>query len=157
MKRILVLLLIPFLFTGCSDAQTAGNKKDKEKNPVVAENAPKPKVDIKVNKVFDDKGNLVRYDSTYVWTYSNIEGDSVVVNADTVLSEFKPLFEKQFPDFKIPETGDFLFGDSTLYYDFFSPDYFYQRWQQSLKESERLFREMDSLKNKFFQQNYPGL
>jgi hypothetical protein len=157
MKRILFLLLIPFLFSGCSDAQTAGNKKDKEKAPVVTENTPKPKVDIKVNKVFDENGNLVKYDSTYVWSYSNIKGDSVTVNADSVLSEFRPFINDRFPDFKTPDFNDFMFSDSSFYRNFFSPDYFYDRWQQSLKESERMFREMDSLKNLFFQQNYPGL
>ena len=157
MKRIMFLLMIPFLFVGCSDAQSTGKKEKNEKDKVVTENVAKPKVDIKVNKVYDDNGNLVRYDSTYVWTYSNIEGDSVTINADTLLSEFKPLFNDRFPDFKTPGFNDFIFNDSIFYRDFFSPDYFYDRWQQSLKESEKMFREMDSLKNMFFQKNYPGL
>ena len=156
MKRIVFLLMLPFLFVGCSDAQT-GKKGEKDNDKVVAENVVKPKVDIKVNKVYDDNGNLVRYDSTYVWTYSNVEGDSVTINADTLLSKFKPLFNDRFPDFKTPGFNDFIFNDSTFYRDFFSPDYFYDRWQKSLKESEKMFWEMDSLKNSFLQRNYPGL
>ena len=157
MKRILFLILVPFLFTGCSDAQSTGNKKNKDNKPAVTEKAVKPKVDIKVNKVFDKNGNLVKYDSTYVWTYSNINGDSVTVNADTVLSEFRPFFDEQFPDINMPGVDDFLYSDSSFYQNFFMHDYFFDRWQHSQKESERIFREMDSLKNMFFQRNYPGL
>ncbi len=156
MKRILFVLLIPFLLTGCGNAQST-EKQQKKEEKTKAENAVKPKVDIKVNKVFDDKGNLIGYDSTYVWSYSNIQGDSVTVDADTVFSEFKPLFDEQFKGFAMPGFNNLMFNDSTFYHDFFTPDYFYDRWQQSLKESERMFREMDSLKNMFFKKNYPGL
>jgi hypothetical protein len=157
MKRILFLLIIPFLLTGCSDAQTAGEAKKKDRNTTAAQENVRPKVDIKVNKVYDDNGNLIRYDSTYVWSYSNVEGDSVTVVPDSIMYEFKPFIHRQFPDFEMPEFNDFLFTDSAFYHDFFTPDYFYDRWRKSMMETDRIFREMDSLKNLFFQRSYPGL
>lgn len=32
---------------------------------------PQPKTDIKVRKQFDDRGQLMRYDSVYTWSYSS--------------------------------------------------------------------------------------
>jgi len=100
---------------------------------------------------------VIRYDSTYVWSYSNVEGDSVTVVPDSIMYEFKPFIHRQFPDFEMPEFNDFLFTDSAFYHDFFTPDYFYDRWRKSMMETDRIFREMDSLKNLFFQRSYPGL
>jgi len=157
MKRMLFLMLMPFLLIGCSNAQSTNKGEKAGKNMQAGESANKPKVEIKVNKVYDDNGNLVGYDSTYVWSYSNVEGDSVFVNPDTLMFEFRPYFYEHFPDFKLPESEDIFFNDSAFYQDFFMPDYFYERWQQSLRESDRVFREMDSLKNIFFKEHYPGL
>ena len=150
-------MLIPFWLTGCSNAQISDKDNKKAKITEYQEDTIKPKVDIKVNKIYDDQGNLIRYDSTYVWSYSNNEGDSVSVLPDSILFEFKPFIHQQFPDFEIPDFNDFLYTDSAFYHDFFMPDYFYDRWRKSLMETDRMFREMDSLKNLFFQKSYPGL
>ncbi len=158
MKRITLFLLIPFLLTGC-EAQTG--EKAKKENPVISENLipqnVKPKVDIKVNKKYDEEGNLIGYDSTYTWSYSTIHGDSTFVNADSVYSEFSPLFNRQFPGFDNSFKNGFFDMDSLFYNDFLSPDYFYKRWHKELIEQENEFRRMDSLKNEFFKNRYPGL
>ena len=40
-------------------------------NDTTAINGVKPTIKIKVNKIYDENGNVVGYDSTYVWSYSN--------------------------------------------------------------------------------------
>ncbi len=158
MKRIVFFLFFPLLFAGCQ----AQNDKEPEKEnsgipDIIAQNNIKPKVDIRVNKKYDDKGNLIGYDSTYSWSYSTIQGDSANINADTVFSEFRPLFDKHFPEFSSPFKNEFFGVDSLFYNDFLSPDYFYDWWHRDLIEQEKTFRRMDSLKNEFFNQHYPGL
>jgi hypothetical protein len=41
----------------------------------------KPKVAIKVNRRFDEKGNLIGFDSTYTSYYSNISGDTAQMDS----------------------------------------------------------------------------
>ena len=159
MKRIVIFLVFPLLFTACN-AQT--DKKAGKGELAISSEKPipqnvKPKVDIKVNKKFDEDGNLIGYDSTYTWSYSSIQGDSAFVNADSVYSEFSPLFKQQFPDIGNSFKNGFFGMDSLFYNDFLSPDYFYQRWHKELLEQENEFRRMDSLKNEFFKRQYPGL
>ncbi len=158
MKRIVIFLVFPLLFTACK-AQT--DKKADKGDSVISENLipqnVQPKVDIKVNKKYDEDGNLIGYDSTYTWSYSTIQGDSTFINADTVYSEFSPLFNQQFPEFDNSFKRGFFDMDSLFYNDFLSPDYFYKRWHKELLEQENEFRRMDSLKNEFFKRQYPGL
>ena len=156
MKKLVLLLVIPFLMVSCS-AQTNAEKNGEKKQEVKKElNANEPKVDIKVNKVYDENGNLVGYDSTYVWSYTNEQGDSVIVNPDSVLYQFKPFIGSNFPEFFRDYDQEFL-GDSLFYQDFMAPDYFMNRWEDEMSRMSQMMREMDSLKELFLQQHYPAL
>jgi len=59
-----VMLLMVMIFAGAMiSAQTITDTVSIEHG--------KPHVNIKVNKVYDENGNMAGYDSTYVWSYSN--------------------------------------------------------------------------------------
>jgi len=70
-----------------------------------------PKVEIKVNKEKDDKGNIIRFDSTYSysWHSENMNQESM----DSIFKEFK--MNSHFKDFF---KNDF-FGSDFLDHDFF--------------------------------------
>jgi len=156
MKKLILLLVIPFLMVSCN-AQTSSDGNVTENRQTKKElNANQPKVDIKVNKVYDENGNLIGYDSTYVWSYTNEYGDSVMVNPDSVLNQFKPVIGSNFPEFFKDYDQEF-FGDSLFYYDFMAPDYFMNRWEEEMSRMSRMMREMDSLKELFLKQHYPAL
>jgi hypothetical protein len=64
-----------------------------------------PKVDVKVNKKFDERGNLIQYDSSYSIIYSSPDTDIQFFNLenDSIFSQFKNNmmgndFFKGFPD-----------------------------------------------------------
>ena len=67
---ILALLLSLALF-GC-------NGQTKNEKMAIQTDTIQPKTDIRVNREYDKNGNLIRYDSTYSYYYSNIEGDTVI-------------------------------------------------------------------------------
>lgn len=158
MKRLFLIFLAPLFITACnSQNQKSNDKSDTtnvQKDTVVQ---IKPKVDIKVNRKYDDKGNLVGYDSTYMWSYSNPAGDTVSVKADSVLTGFRPLFDQNFPGMINPSADQLFFNDSTLYYDFLEPDYFFNRWDQQYHNMYKQFRQMDSLKQNYFKKHFPNL
>lgn len=154
MKKIVIIFAIPLLFLSCS-----GQGQQKDLNNKAQSNIEKnePRAEIKVNKIYDDEGNMVRYDSTYVWSYSNVAGDSVFVDVDSVMSRFQPFMDAKnrfyFPFF---HTEPFI-QDSIFYYDFLDNDYFMHRWENSMESMTDMMREMDSLKSQFFRENYPAL
>ena len=155
MKRILMFLSVLLLFTACN-GQTENKSQTAKSDTTAVAGQSMPKVVIKVNKIYDDSGKVIGYDSTYSWSYSNISGDSVLtVNPDSLFSEFKPLLKHEFPEF-LPDK-DFLTNDSLFYNGFFKQDYFFDRWYKQMEETEKMLRRMDSLKNSFLYMNYPGL
>ncbi len=158
MKTLAWILVIPVMLASCN-AQTGNKNDNKNENQPEMGNVMKnkPKVDIQVNKKYDDNGNLIGYDSTYTWTYSNMTGDTVSVDADSVITHFMPNVGMNFPELNDPFFNDVFMNDTTLYNHFFNPNYYQDVWGQQNKEMNRIFREMDSLKSAFFNQHYPGL
>ncbi len=61
-SKFFIVFLAMFFMYSCTKAQ-------KEEFT----NTNKPKVHIDVKKEYDDKGNIVRYDSTYSWFWSNVD------------------------------------------------------------------------------------
>ena len=91
---ILVLLILTVCFLGANAQQKQSKPEEKSI----------------VNKEFDENGNLIKYDSTFVWSWS---GDSA--------------FQFEFPenDFNFPDFGE-MFSDSVFshHFEFFSDSSF---------------------------------
>lgn len=92
-----------------------------------------PQSNITVNKEYDENGNLIRYDSTYSWSYSNIRNDTLV--NDTIIYGNKEFFDRKdfFPDIPFFDDEDFfndrffsdsLFADRSFFDDFFNEKFF---------------------------------
>jgi hypothetical protein len=153
MKRIIIFLLV-FSITGCEiqekDKQTA---KDIQKTDTIIK--PKEKWDVK--KEYDEFGNLIKYDSVYSWSYSNIKGDSLKVNLDSVMDSFQLHFQN-WSNYKMNDYFSYFpKRDSLFMNDFFMEDYFFKNWQSHHFEFEKIMKKMDSSRNAFLKKVYPGL
>lgn len=151
-KWITMFIAISLIFSGCNGQEI---KKDINKNnadsTLISENQPKE--DIKVNKEYDKDGNLIRYDSTYTYYYSNIDGNKAA--GDSIFNNFRSMFENRYPFSTKPYFDDLFFEDSLLHYDFYKKDFFHERFMQNMQRMDRMFWEMDSIKNKFFMEQFP--
>ncbi len=147
MKRIWMLFIVVTLILSSCDGQEKPIKNDQSS---ALKNAPKE--DIKVNREYDEDGNLIRYDSTYTYFYSNIENDTIA--EDSIFTNFKNMFELQYPFSYKPYFNNFFFRDSLMKYDFYKEDFFTERFRQNMEQTEKIFQEMDSVKNKFFNEQF---
>lgn len=154
MKKTLIMTIIGIFAMGCSSAQQPENKKE---NPGSENFVTKPEVRWEVNKETDENGNVVRYDSTYTWSWSDNDGASTKLDVDSVMRSFRQHFDRHLPDYWGHGMWDPLHRDSTFYEDFFNDDFFHNQWQQNQIEMEKMFRQMDSLRNSFFDEHYPGI
>ncbi|MCB0753709.1 MAG: hypothetical protein KDC52_19710, partial [Ignavibacteriae bacterium] len=143
MQRIISGILFLFLICGCSSKKINGQKENQD-----SLSTNKPQTKIIVNKEYDDKGNLVNFDSSYSYYYSNMENDSTF--GDTAYHSFQDEFFNSFPNIQKPFLDDMFFEDSLLTYDFYKDDFFSKRFQFNNKRFEKLFEKMDSVKNKFY-------
>lgn len=137
-----MLSIVMFACKGQEAENKSSNETEKKEENV------KPQTSVVVNKEYDEDGNLVRYDSTYTYYYSNIEGDEKL--ADSLFNEFKTYFHSKYPFSYKPFFNDLFFEDSLLQYDFYKNDFFEERFKLNMERMEKLFQEMDSIKNEFF-------
>jgi hypothetical protein len=136
-----LVVVFAMFFSSC-EAQ----KKEKEDNKT--QNTPK--TNIIVNKEYDDNGNLIRYDSTYTYYYSNIEENPEL--KDSILDVFKNTFNEKYFFSDEPFFENLFFNDSLMMYDFYKEDFFTKRFHDNMQMMEQLFMQMDSVKNSFFLQ-----
>jgi hypothetical protein len=112
----------------------------------------KPKTSIKVNKEFDKDGNLIRYDSTYSYSYSNNDIDPLL--SDSVLNAFKDQFNKSYFFSNEPYFQHYFFNDSLMMNDFYKKDFFINRFRNNSQAMDSLFLKMDKLKNDYFDKQF---
>lgn len=122
------------------------NGRTENRDKSLSDNVPQK--NIVVNKEYDEKGNLIKYDSTYSYYYSNVKEDSHL--RDSIFQNFTDHFNQNYSFSKHPYFEDFFFQDTLLNYDFYKKDFFYERFKNNMSRMDSLFKEMDILKNDFF-------
>ena len=142
MIRIILFFIFVASFQGCNaqDQNTPLTGEDSLKN--------KPQTKIIVNKEYDENGNLVGFDSTYSYFYSNAKQDTLF--GDSTFAIFRDDFYNKFPLKQRPFLNDLFFEDSLLSYDFYKDDFFTKRFQLNRKRFDKLFEKMDSMKNNYY-------
>jgi hypothetical protein len=138
-------VVLALLLSSCdkdSNGQTAG-LKDNQRDSI-----NNPKVDIKVNRRFDEKGNMIGFDSTYTSYYSTASGDTAQM--DSLMGSFDRYFRSDHSSFFNKQFDPLFFNDSARYPDFFHDDYFMKRYELNDSYMRSMMERMDSIKNSFY-------
>ena len=150
MKQVLIYIITALLSWYNGYGQTDQKKAEKpgEKNV--------PKSNITVNKEYDENGNLISYDSTYSWSYSNVQNDTIL--NDTAIYGNREFFDHRdfFPDvpffdedfFNHRFLGDSLFYDRSFMDDFFNDRFFSDRFYgDKFSNDSTFFQDPPALKH----------
>lgn len=151
-------VVIAIFFLGVIISCDAQNKnKDHAVKSITTEKSEgtNPKIKTKVNKQYDSKGRIVKFDSTYSYYYSSKGFDSTKVVLDTVYKEFKMYYKDNLISNFNRQFNDIFLSDSLFKYDFLNEDYFRKRYELNEKKMNELFREMDSLKVSYLKMIHP--
>lgn len=152
MKKTVVILFLLFALTACNSQE-----KEKQESKEEVEIGIIPKAKWEVKKEYDEFGNLIKYDSLYTWKYSNVKGDSIEINLDSIMDTFRRHFEATSP-FKWDEYFSYFpKNDSLLNDDFFKKDYYLKNWERQDPELMEFIKQIDSSRNAFLKKYYPGL
>jgi hypothetical protein len=155
--KIAFVSVLAVLFFSCN-GQTQTKKEDGQLSSSKlnsTDTVNRPKINVNVNKRYDDKGRVVQFDSTYSYFYSS-PGGLTNLNNDSIFNSFQSFFNKSYPSIFKDQNRDIFFNDSLFKYDFFNDDYFFKRYQLNQKNFEGFYKRMDSLKQDFLQHNYPN-
>ena len=149
MKNWMIILLSFFTLISCN----AQDKKEEDnKSNKISTETNQPKIDYKVNKEYDENGNLIRLDSTYTYYYSNIDKDAMM--KDSILKKLNQHFNMK-DAFSSSFFEDFFREDNFIKDDFFQEDFFRGNLKRNHEMMNKMMQRMDSLKNQFFIEEFP--
>ena len=154
-RSISLVLIVATLATLSScdkntDRQSVLGKSD-DQAMVTNDSLNKPKVNVQVNKRYDEKGNLIGFDSTYSSFYSNVKGDTVKM--DSLINSFDRYFNSNHSFSFDRQFNPLFFNDSLRYPDFFHKDFFMRRYELNDEYLRETMERMDSIKNHFFSEH----
>ena len=145
-KTLWIFLASLFVMLSSCHESTKGQDNEALLQDSLSKN--KPKVNVKVNRHYDDKGNVIGFDSTYTSYYSNIEGDTG--RMDSLMKSFDSYFDKKHSNIFRNELHSLFFNDSAGYPDFFHNDFFLKRYETNDSYFRDMMNRMDSIKNRFY-------
>jgi hypothetical protein len=140
------------LLASCHENSNGQHASAKKKDLVAHDSLNKPKVNIKVNRHYDEKGNMIGFDSTYSSYYSNVRGDTM--RMDSMMNSFDLFFNRNHASQFNNQFNRLFFEDSLRYPDFFHNDFFLKRYELNDRYMRDMMHEMDSVKNKFYRDQH---
>ncbi|MCM4173340.1 hypothetical protein DHD32_17835 [Arenibacter sp. TNZ] len=149
MKKIVFTLLLGFMVTGCQ----AQNDRTKTIDDLVEKKTDslgvdEPKISWKVDKKYDEKGNVIGYDSIYSYSYNNLGNLAKGMNLDSIMNSMKFFSYDNFSSYREDQYLGRIFNeDSLLNVNPFFDDFFEKQRANNFSDMRQLFQQMDSLQN----------
>lgn len=151
MKRQLVLLFAVLSLAGCNGQEHKEKKKEEQ-----SEVSEKPKGSWKVNREFDENGNLVRYDSIYSYSSTDELEDFAEMDRDSIFKSFQSQFSRSFRGFDPIMEGGFFTSDSLFMKNFFADDFFENDFGQDFKDLDQMHKRMQAMQRRFLKRYHSG-
>jgi hypothetical protein len=142
------LIAALLILTSCHEQSSGQTGEKQSAKTATTDSLYKPKVNIKVNRHYDNKGNVVGFDSTYTSFYSNVQGDTS--RMDSLMSDFDMFFNRNHASGLNRNFNSLFFNDSLRYDDFFHNDFFMKRYELNDQFMRDMMQRMDSVKNEFY-------
>ncbi len=141
--------MIGLLSGSCNSQKNDTEKTEiKESEGTVVE---QPKGSWKVDKEFDDDGNLIRYDSIYSWSSNGKLNNLSTVDEDSLLQAFKSRFFTNFSDFKNNGFNDVFSKDSLFSKHYFNDDFFGSDFGKDYMDIDKITQQMIARQKKFLE------
>lgn len=160
MKKVAFSLFLALLVAGCNGQESHKNSKNDLAQVQKSTDTlnPKPKIQWKVNKKYDENGNVIGYDSIYSWSYSNRGNVPPEINADSIMQSFRSLSNDNFPSFWEDQDLDHMFPMDSIMNKNFSMDRFFNHGNfKDFPNMGQWMQQMDSLRNKMLEETYPQM
>ena len=149
MKKYILLSSLALLSIHCN----AQGSKDKKVETQKLENTitEEPKGNWKVNKEFDENGNLIQYDSIYSWSSENKFDNLSPETKDSLLQSFKSRFFTNFSGFKSEGFENIFSQDSLFSNHFFNDDFFVSPFGEDFMDIDFIRQQMITRQKEFLE------
>ncbi|MFD2099773.1 hypothetical protein [Flagellimonas iocasae] len=152
MKRTLLMLPTLLLIVSCH-GQEHQKEQIKESTDKMAQEEPEGTW--KVNREFDEDGNLIRYDSIYSWSSSNYDKNLAKIDRDSLLQSFTSRFSNGRSPFDEEGFNNFFADDSLFTQHFFSDDFFESKLGKDFMDLNQMQKHMEAMQHQFMKRYGP--
>ena len=111
----------------------------------------KPKGTWKVDKEFDENGNLIWYDSIYSWSSNDKFENLSSIDRDSLMQSFKSRFFTNFSGFENQGFETVFSQDSLFSKHFFTDDFFDSNFGNDFMDIDELTQQMITRQRKFLE------
>ena len=148
MKKHILLFMVGLLSISCNGQKNGQKKETNESDRKLVE---KPKGSWKVNKEFDEDGNLIRYDSIYSWSSNGKFDNLSMVDKDSLMQSFKSRFFANYSGFENEGFENVFSQDSLFSKRFFNDDFFGSNFGNDFMDIDKLRQQMIARQKKFLE------
>jgi hypothetical protein len=144
MKKYVLLCIVGLLIVSCRGQNQETEKKEEKL-------VEQPKGSWKVDKEFDENGNLIRYDSIYSWSSSNTYDKLSLSERDSLTQSFKSKFFTEFSEFENQGFEDVFSPDSLFSKRFFNDGFFESDFGSDFMGIDKIRQQMIARQKKFLE------
>ncbi|AOW19310.1 hypothetical protein [Urechidicola croceus] len=149
MKKYILLFTIGLLSVSCnSQNNDIKNTETKESDEKIVK---EPKGTWKVDKEFDENGNLIRYDSIYSWSSNDKYNNLSLSERDSLMQSYKSRFFTNFSGFENQGFEDVFSKDSLFSKHFFNDDFFGSDFGSDFMDIDKIRQQMIARQKKFLE------
>lgn len=149
MKKYILLAMVSLLCVSCNGQKNDIKNAEKKQNKTSV--AKQPKGSWKVDKEFDDNGNLIRYDSIYSWSSSSKVDNLSALEKDSLLQSFKSRFFTGFSRFENNGFDDVFSEDSLFSKHYFNDDFFDSEFGSDFMDIDKIRQQMIARQKRFLE------
>lgn len=150
MKKIALLSLISLVCFGCN-----GQEKKTEEDNQRQTLKEQPQGSWKVNREFDENGNLIRYDSIYSWSSTQNADDLAHMDRDSLFESFRSRFSRSFSYFGQDGFRNPFEEDSLFTKHFFEDDFFESPLGKDFMDLDKIHKRMEDMHKRFLERYAP--
>ncbi|MDL5512361.1 hypothetical protein QSE00_11080 [Arenibacter sp. M-2] len=147
MKKFVFTLLLGLILVACQAQDDRGpSKLELAERSTDSISRDTPKISWKVDKQYDEEGNVIGYDSIYSYSYSNLESLPKEMNLDSIMGAMKFFSEDNLYSFMEDHNlGRFMDIDSLMGRGPYFNDFFERQRNNNFSDMRKIFQQMDSL------------
>ncbi|WP_299248650.1 hypothetical protein [uncultured Lacinutrix sp.] len=149
MKKYVLLFMVGLLSVSCKGQENETKIIEQEDNKT--DTVKEPEGTWKVDKEFDENGNLIRYDSIYSWSSNNKFDNLSLSDRDSLMQTFKSRFFSNYSQFENQEFEDVFSQDSLFSKHFFNDDFFGSDFGNDFMDIDKLTQQIIARQKKFLE------
>ena len=149
MKKFILLVIVALLSINCNGQKD--ETKELEIKEIEENIVEQPKGAWKVDKEFDENGNLIRYDSIYSWSSNGNFNNFSSLDKDSLIQSFKSRFFTNFSGFENQGFEDVFSQDSLFSKRFFNDDFFGSDFGKDFMDIDKIRQQMIARQMKFLE------